>query len=95
MAADVVVEEVVLEGAAEVGVVGDALVEVEVGLDDLLNLVLDLGVEGQPDVLAGVHPRAGVEAGVAVEGRAYPLEGDAVLGAQLQAEALVQGLDDA
>ena len=63
--------------------------------DDFLNLVLDLGVEGQPHVLAGVHPGAGVEAGVAVEGRADLLQRDAVLGAELQAEALVQRLDDA
>ena len=51
---DVVVEQEVLERPPELGVVGDALVEVEVGLYDLLDPVLDLGVKGQPHVLARV-----------------------------------------
>ena len=92
---DVVVEEEVLERPAEVGVVGDALVQVKVGFDDLLDLVLELGIEGQPHVLARVHTGAGVEAGVLVEGGAEMLQRDAVLWAEVQAEALVQRLDDA
>ena len=86
---DVVVKEEVLERPAKVGVVGDPLVQFEVGLDDLLDLVLNLGVEGQPHILARVHPGAGVEAVVVVEGRADVLKRDAVLGAEVQTESFV------
>ena len=56
--AQVLVEEEVLDRLAEGAVVGDALVELEVRVDDLLDHVLDLLVEGEPHVLARVDPRA-------------------------------------
>ena len=93
--AQVLVEEEVLDRLAEGAVVGDALVEVEVRVDDLLDHVLDLLVEGEPHVLARVHPRRGVERRVVVELLHHLAEGHAVLGAEVQPEALVQLGDDA
>ena len=51
MGAEVLVEEVVLDHLAEGWVVGDPLVEVEVQIDDLLDDLLDLVVEGDAHVL--------------------------------------------
>jgi hypothetical protein len=42
---EVLIEEEVLDGLTKGAVVGDALVQIEVGVDDLLNDVLDLLVE--------------------------------------------------
>ena len=94
VAPDVVVEEEVLQRLAEGRVVGDPLVELEVGLDDLLDLVLHLRIEGEPDVLPRVDAGAGVEAGVLVESVADLLQRHPVLGAEVEPEALVQLGDD-
>ena len=93
-AAQVLVEQEVLDRLAEGAVVGDALVEVEVRVDDLLDDVLDLLVEGEADVLAGVDPRRGVERRVVVELLHHLAERHAMLGAEVQPEALVQLGDD-
>jgi hypothetical protein len=74
--------------------VGDAAVELEVALDDLLDLVLDLGVEGETHVLPGVDAGAGVEAGILFQGRRDLLQGHPILGAQVEPEPLVQLGDD-
>jgi len=60
-------------------IVGDALVEVEVAVDDLLDHALDLLVEGEPHVLARVGAGRRVEGGVAVELAHHLIERDAVL----------------
>ena len=52
--------------AEDFEVVGDALVQVEVRVDDLLDHVIDLLVEGKAHVLAGVRPRARIKDGVGV-----------------------------
>jgi hypothetical protein len=67
MRAQVLVEQEVLDHFAEGAVVGDALVEVEVGVDDLLDDLFDLVVEREPYVLAGVGAGRGIERRIAVE----------------------------
>src|SRR5262249_60117403 len=52
---------------AEGAVVGDALVEVEVGVDDFLDDMLDLLIESEPDVFPRVDPRRRVERGIVVQ----------------------------
>ena len=83
-----------LHDLAEGRVVGDALVEIEVGVDDLLDGVLDLLVEGEADILAGIDARGGVEGGVAVEALHHLAEREPVLGAEVEAETLVELGDD-
>ncbi len=95
VAAQVLVEEEVLQRLAEGAIVGDALVEIEVRIDDLLDHVLDLALEGQAHVLAGVRAGARVERPIRVELVHHLAEGDLVLGSQAEAEALVQLRDDA
>lgn len=90
MGAHVLVEEHVLEDLAEGAVIGDAPVEIEVGIDDLLDHLLDLLVEREADVLAGVDSRAGVESGVGIEPFHHLTEGHPVLRTQVEPEALVQ-----
>ena len=94
MAPKVLVEEEVLDYVAERPVVGDPLVEVEVRIDDLLDDLLDLVVEGQPDVLAGVHACRGIKCRVPVQLVHHLAEGDTVLGPEVEAEPFVQLGDD-
>ena len=89
------VEEEGLHDLAEISVVGDALVEVEVRVDDLLDHLLHLVVEGEADVFAGVDARGGVEGAVVFEAVEHLAEGDAVFRAEVEAEAFVQLGDDA
>src|SRR5690606_26959578 len=70
--------EHVLDDFAEVAVVRDALVEVEVRVDDLPDHVLDLR---ESDVFASVRASAGVEGGVGVEALHHLAQGHLVLGA--------------
>ena len=58
------VEEKVVE---EVGFVVDLLVELEVGIDHVLDVVADLGVEGGAGVLGCVDGEAGCQAGIGGE----------------------------
>ena len=79
---------------AEGRIVRDALVQLEVRVDDVLDGVLDLLVEGQAHVLPRVDPRAGVEPRVCVEPLHHLAEGQAMLRAEVEPEALVQLGDD-
>src|SRR5271167_1392267 len=56
VAAQVMVEQEVLQSLSEGSIVRDPLVELEIGIDDLLDHVLDLLVEGQPHILPRVGP---------------------------------------
>src|SRR6266852_1140829 len=95
VAAEVLVEEEVLDRLAEGPVVGDPLVELEIGVHDLLDDVLDLLVEGEAYVLPRVDPRGGIERGVVVELLHHLSERHAMFGAEVETEAFVQLGDDA
>jgi len=92
--AQVGVEQVVGERAAELRVIRDPLVELEVRLDDLLDHVLELLVEGEPNVLPGVHPGAGIQGRVPIQAGHRLLQADPILLAQVDAEPFVQLGDD-
>ena len=95
MRAEVLVEEVVLDYFAEGRVVCDPLVEVEVLVDDLLDNLLDLVVEGDAHILQRVDLGGCVERGVLFESFHHSAERDAVVWTQLDSEALVELGDDA
>src|SRR5712692_8681860 len=95
VAAEVLVKEEVLHSLAEGPVVGDPLVELEIGVDDLLDDVLDLLIEGEAYVLPRVDPRGGIERGVVVELLHHLSERHAMFGAEVETEAFVQLGDDA
>src|SRR5262249_29505113 len=86
----VLVEKKVLQYLAERVIVGDALVKLEIGVDDLLNDRLDLVIEGKPPVLARIGPGGGIEAGVVGQLLHHLAERYLVLGAEVEAETLVQ-----
>jgi len=67
MRPQVLIEKEILDRLAEGPVVGDALVQVEIRVDDLLDDVLDFLIKGEVDVLAGIRPGTGVKGVVAVE----------------------------
>ena len=94
MRSEVLVEEVVLDHLAEIRVIRDPLVKVEVQVDDLLNDLLDLVVKGDAHVLQRVDLRGRVERGVLLQPLHHPAEREAVFWAQLNAEALVKFGDD-
>jgi len=94
VAAAGVVEEQILDHRADGWIVRDALVEVVVRLVDLLDIVLDLWVEGETHIFPGVDARARVEGGVMVEGVADLLQRNLVVGTEIESEALVQLGDD-
>ena len=48
MRAEILVEEMVLDHLPEGRIIGDALVQVEVDVDDLLDDLFDLAVKGNP-----------------------------------------------
>src|ERR1700733_920167 len=93
--AQVLIEEEVFDRLSESTVVGHALVEVEVRIDDLLDYVLDLLVEGEPHVLPRVGPGCCVKRSVVVELLHHLAESHSVLGAEVQPKALVQLGDNA
>src|ERR1019366_8562551 len=95
MGAEVLVEQEILDDLPKRAVVGDPLVEGEVGVDDLLDHVLDLLVEGEAHVLTRVYPRCRIERGVVVELLHHLAERYAVLWAKVESKALVQLSDDA
>ncbi len=92
---EVLVKQEILDDLPEPRVIGDPLVEIEIGIHDLLDHVLDLLVEGEPDVLAGIDPGRRVECGVLVQALHHLAEGDPMLRSEVQTEALVQLGDDA
>ena len=92
--AQVLVKQEVLDRIPEGPVVRDPFVEVEVHVDNLLDHILHLLVEGQADALARVDPGAGVQGRVPVELLHHLAQGQPVLGSQVQAEAFVQLGDD-
>ena len=94
VAAQVLVEQEILDHLAEGAVVSDALVQVEVGVDDLLDHLVDLVIESQAHVFARVDPRRGVERGITVELVHHLFDRDPVFGAKLDTEPLVQLGDD-
>src|SRR5262249_49841003 len=91
----VLVEEEVLDRLTEGAIVGDALVELEVRVDNFLDYLLDLLVEGKAHVLARVDPGSGIERRVVVELLHHLAERHAVLGTEVEPEPLVQLRDDA
>ena len=94
MAAEILVEEVVLELRSKGVIVGDTLVQIKVGIDDLLDHLLDLVVEGQPHVFARIHSCCGIERGIVSEPFHHLAKGDAMFGTEFNAKALVQFGDD-
>lgn len=94
VAAQVLVEEEVLHRLAEGAIVGDALVELEVRVDDLLDHLLDLLVEGEPHVLPCIDARCGIERDVVVQLLHHMAERHTVLRAEVQTKPLVQLSDD-
>jgi hypothetical protein len=67
----------------------------EIGFDDLLDHILDLVIEGKPDVLSRVDARRGIERRVVVKLLHHMGERDAMLRAEVQTEAFVQLCNDA
>ena len=94
MAAQILVEEEGLHHFAKGAVVRYPLVEVEVRVHDVLNHLLDLVIEGQPHVLAGVHAGGRVERRVLLQPFHHLMEGNPVLRPEIQSETLVQFGDD-
>ena len=58
VAAEILVEEEILDLHSKGVIVGYALVQIKVGIDDLLDHLLDLVVEGQAHVFARIHSGA-------------------------------------
>ena len=85
MAAQVLIEEQILDRFAKGRVIGDALVEIKVRLHDVLDHILHLLIEGEPHVLAGIHPRCVIETHIIGEPVHHLTEGEAVFGPQVQA----------
>src|SRR5208282_6734011 len=71
---EVSLEQPVEEEPRELGVVVDLLVELEVGVDQLLDLVVGDVVERQSGVLGDVDLDTGLESGVLVESRFQVLD---------------------
>lgn len=80
---------------SEGGVVGYALVEIEVLIDDFLDDLRDFEVEGKADVFRGVDRGGNLQGGVLLQPVHHLAEGDAVFGSHLDAESVVEVGDDA
>lgn len=90
MGPQIMIEKEVFKRFPERPVVGDPLVELKVGIHDLLDDILDLVVEGETDIFPGVDPGAGVEGCVAIELRQDLPERYTMLRPEVQSESLVQ-----
>src|SRR5437870_10139955 len=90
VAAQVMVKQKVFQRLAEGSIVGDALVELEVGVDDFLDHLLDLLVEGQAHILPRIGPRRSIERRVVAQPVHHLAERRLLLGAEVEPESLVQ-----
>lgn len=91
----VLIEQEFLHHLAEHPVVRDALVQVEVRVNDLLTHVLHFLVKGEPHVFVSVHARRGIHGGIVVQPLHHLAQSDAVRRSEVEPESLVEFRDDA
>ena len=67
MRAQVLIEEKILDHFAESAVVCYALIKLEIGIDELLDDILDRLVEGEPHIFARVDSDCGIQRRIGIE----------------------------
>src|SRR5207249_11226583 len=87
-------EKEVLDGLSKNRIIRDSLVQRKVRVHDFLDYSLDLLVEREPHVLAGVDPSAGVEGCVVIQPFHHLADREPVLLAEVQSETFIQLRDD-
>lgn len=66
MATQVLIEQEVPKRLAKATVIGDALVQIEIRIDDFLDDCLDLVIKGKAHILPRVDSSGGIQRGIAV-----------------------------
>ena len=87
---DVPIEEPIQEDPREVTIVGDLLVELEVGLDHVLNFVIHQEVEGEAGVVGWIYLDTRFERGAAGELLFELANEDLVVLGEVRAESTIQ-----
>ena len=90
MPAKILVEKMNLGLFPERSVIGDASLEVEILINDLLDNLLDLMVRSNSDVFRRIDLDGNLQRSVLFQPLSHPAECDAVLGPQVEDETLVK-----